>query len=95
VIVLWSKKSVSSLWVKAEASEENRLPTVEELEKLVRSQGECCIRKPLRLSGWWVWSSSKDFPNYAWNLNFSGGQEHSPLGSSYRRRALCVRGSGE
>ena len=77
------------------------LPTIEELEKLYDPQSSSGyqIRKPLRLTGDSVWSSTKDDKQgsgSAWNFYFAGGQRGiDPLGYSYYFRALCVRRSGK
>ncbi len=78
-----------------------RLPTIEELEKLYDSKvnGEVKIRKPFKLSGWWVWSSTKEGSDSAWHFNFGefgdGERVSGSLDGSFDRRALCVRSSGE
>ncbi len=75
-----------------------RLPTIRELEALydAKSQEEIKIRKPFRLTGWWVWSSTKEGSDSAWAFDFTlGNCLRLPLDYSFNIRALCVRGSGE
>ena len=75
-----------------------RLPTIDELEKLYDPQDSSAnkIRKPFRLTSYWVWSSTKEGSGSAWVLFFNSGRRlvlsmgHSGLG-----RALCMRRSGE
>ena len=78
-----------------------RLPTIEELERLYdpKDGGEYNIRKPFRLSNWWVWSSTKmrvdsESPSTRKMRYFSfhgGKRYHSPVGDLSGTRALCVR----
>jgi hypothetical protein len=75
-----------------------RLPTIDELEKLYdpKSGNKYNIRKPFRLTSWWVWSSNNDGSFSAWYFNFRLGRRNSfPMGASDGARALCVRRSGE
>jgi hypothetical protein len=75
-----------------------RLPTIKELEKLYEPKegGRYKIRKPFRLTGWWVWSSTMEGSDSAWIFVFvSGERNHYPLAHSLDLRALCVRGPGE
>ena len=71
-----------------------QLPTIGELEVLYDSV-ETNIRKPFRLTGLFVWSSTIKFSDTAaWNFNFSGGERFVAfLDSSSNGRALCVRRS--
>jgi hypothetical protein len=77
-----------------------RLPTIEELEKLYdpKPGTSFTIRKPFRLTNYWVWSSTKEGSDSAWSFYFYGGERALfPLGHSFAHsfRALCVRGPGE
>lgn len=80
-----------------------RLPAIDELEKLYDLQGENYysnynIRKPFRLSNYFVWSSTKQGSDSAFGFLFDfgfGPRFVVPLGYSDGARALCVRGSGE
>jgi formylglycine-generating enzyme required for sulfatase activity len=75
-----------------------RLPTIEELEKLYdpRRGGERKIRKPLQLTGWFVWSPTKQGSASAWGFDFYYGKRHrANLDYSFAGRAFCVRGLGE
>ena len=74
-----------------------RLPTIDELEKLYDPKGgnEHNIRKPFRLTGWWVWSSTKEGSDSAWYFYFGDGSRVPfLLAFSNNPRALCVRRSG-
>jgi hypothetical protein len=74
------------------------LPTIEELEKLYdpQSSKSSKIRKPFRLTGYWVWSSTLEGSGSAWYFNFSlGGGGVNHMDYSYGGRALCVRRSGK
>jgi hypothetical protein len=75
-----------------------QLPSIEELERLYEHHGgKYNIRKPFRLSGWWVWSASRDGSGENWGFGFLLGERdrghfvHQAGGA----RALCVRRSGE
>jgi Protein of unknown function (DUF1566)/TIR domain len=75
-----------------------RLPTIEELEKLYdpKVNGKVKIRRPFKLSGWGVWSCTKEGSDSAWGFGFDfGRRSHGHLGVSGSERALCVRGPGE
>jgi len=75
-----------------------RLPTIEELERLCDPQNSSAykIRKPFRLTSYWVWSSTTDDSGGAWHFGFGFGKRYRySMGDSYNRRALCVRRSGE
>jgi hypothetical protein len=75
-----------------------RLPTINELEKLYDPKGgnQYKIRKPFRLTGWWVWSSTKEGSDSAWLFVFYDGKRDSlHMDHSSSGRALCVRRSGE
>ena len=75
-----------------------RLATIDELEKLYDPKGgnEYNIRKPFRLTNWWVWSSTKEGSGYAWLFGFALGRHFDGLlFSSLNSRALCVRSSTE
>ena len=74
-----------------------RLPTIDELEKLYDPKGgKYNIRKPFRLTDYWVWSSTKEGSDSAWDFFFNSGERYSaPMDFSYGVRALCVRRSGE
>ncbi len=75
-----------------------RLPTIRELEALYDSdsQEEIKIRKPFRLTGWWVWSSSRKGSDSVWSFHFYANRrsEFAPWISTLKR-ALCVRRSEE
>ena len=75
-----------------------RLPTIEELDTLYDPEdgGECNVKKPFQLSSRWVWSSQREGWTSAlqYNFYFRGG-DRCGVGESDRRRALCVRWSGE
>jgi hypothetical protein len=43
-----------------------RLPTIEQLEGLYDPKEKDKIRKPFKLTGWWVWSSTKEGSGTAW-----------------------------
>ena len=52
------------------------------------------IRKPFKLTGWWVWSSTKEGSDSAWFFDFRFGRALPvPLVYSGDLRALCVRRS--
>lgn len=73
-----------------------RLPRIGELEKLYdpKDGGSYNIRRPFRLTGCWVWSSTMEAPESAFLFDFNVGLgNHSPIEDSYGSRALCVRGS--
>ncbi len=75
------------------------LPTVDELAKLYdpQSSNDYKIRKPFRLIGYWVWSSTLEGSGYAWALRFDEAGKPasaSHVEFSYNFRALCVRRSG-
>ena len=75
-----------------------RLPTIDELEKLYDPQNSSAIkiRTPFRLTGYWVWSSTKEGSGSAWYFYFRVGlRNHNPMGASDNNRALCVRRFGE
>ena len=75
-----------------------RLPTIDELEKLYDPKGgkEYNVRKPFRLTSFFVWSSTKERSDSVWNFNFGVGRRYSnPMGFSLGLRALCVRRSRE
>ena len=75
-----------------------RLPTIDELAKLYDPQNSSLpkIRKPLRLTAFWVWSSTKEGSGSAWYFYFNLGiRNHNPLDASINYRALCVRRSGK
>ncbi len=75
-----------------------RLPTIDELEKLYDPQNSSLhkIRKPFRLTAYWVWSSTKEGSGSAWYFYFNLGiRNHNPLDASIDYRALCVRRSGK
>jgi hypothetical protein len=75
-----------------------RLPTIKELEKLYdpKESERKNIRKPFRLTNWWVWSSTMEGSDSAWGFSFySGERNRARLGASGVPRALCVRRSGE
>ena len=62
-----------------------RLPTIDELEKLYDPKGgnKYNIRKPFRLTGWWVWSSTKEGSDSAWGFYFDlGGRDSLPMAYS-------------
>jgi hypothetical protein len=73
------------------------LPTIEELQKLRDpGSGTFNIRKPFRLTNWWVWSSEKEGSASARVFNFNyGGRDSAPMFFSGSFRALCVRRSGK
>ncbi len=75
-----------------------RLPTIRELEALydADSQEEIKIRKPFRLTGWWVWSSSRKGSDSVWSFHFYANRrsDFAPWISTLKR-ALCVRRSEE
>ena len=79
------------------------LPEIKQLRKLYddKNGGVYHVRKPFRLTDYWVWSSEKEGSGspYASGgrvyFNFSDGSGFFPLASSSTFRALCVRGSGE
>jgi hypothetical protein len=73
-----------------------RLATIEELEKLhdPKDGNRFNIRKPFRLTGWWVWSSTREGSDSAWGFNFLGGRR-SHFRMAYPFGVLCVRRSGE
>jgi hypothetical protein len=76
-----------------------RLPTIEELKDLYdpKRRGGYKIRKPFELTGWRVWSSTKQGSDSAWGFGFHDGERHyGPLAyPGGGRLALCVRRSGE
>jgi hypothetical protein len=75
-----------------------RLPTIDELEKLYDPENSSAykIRKPFRLTSYWVWSSTKEGSGSAWHFHFSYGKRSAnPMGGSNGPRALCVRRSGK
>ncbi len=76
-----------------------RLPTIDELEKLFDPEGSrpYKIRKPFRLTGWWVWSSTEEGSRSAWFFDFHHGGRRANLilFNSGSMRALCVRRSEE
>jgi hypothetical protein len=75
-----------------------RLPTIDELEKLYDANrgSSYCIRKPFRLTSYWVWSSTKEGLDSAWLFYFGRGKRYSAhMDGSNNSRALCVRRSGE
>ncbi len=76
-----------------------RLPTVDELEKLYDPQNSRAknIRKPFRLTGYWVWSSTKEDSGFGWLFVFSRGRRSRfpTMDYSCSPRALCARRSGE
>ncbi len=75
-----------------------RLPTIDELETLhdPKNSRSNKIRKPFRLTGYWVWSSTKEGSGSAWGFLFTKGERRrSYMGVSFGNRALCVRRSGE
>ena len=75
-----------------------RLPTIEELEKLYdRHAGSAFnIRRPLSLTGYWVWSSTEEGLDSAWNFDFhSGSRGPDSRHNTYSSRALCVRRPGK
>ena len=75
------------------------LPKIDELERLYDPQNSSSyrIRKPFRLTGYWVWSSTKEGSGSAWFFGFGSGElNHTPMVLSFDVvRALCVRRSGE
>ena len=75
------------------------LPPIDELEKLYdpqHSSDYLKIRKPFRLTNFWVWSLTKQGSGYAWNFFFAGGLRYLvDMGHSSAVRALCVRRSGK
>jgi len=75
------------------------LPTIDELEKLYDPQNSRAnnIRKPFRLTGYYVWSSTKggkEGSGSAWLFFFLGGRR-VVVSMDYSLRALCVRRSGK
>ena len=73
------------------------LPTIDELGKLYHPKNSrFYIRKPLRLTGYWVWSSTNEGLGSAWVLNLDRGERAVFLiGHEVRPRAFCVRRSGK
>ena len=73
----------------------------EELEKLYDPQNSTNykIRKPFRLTGYWVWSSTKDDKEgsgSAWVFDFlNGKRDVGSMVFASNGRALCVRRSGK
>ena len=70
-----------------------RLPTIDELEKLYDPNGgnKYNIRKPFRLSGWWVWSSTKEGSDSAWVFNFDAASAPPPHGPLRQHpRLVCA-----
>jgi hypothetical protein len=75
-----------------------RLPTIDELEKLYdpKDGDKNNIRKPFRLTDYFLWSSTKQSSDSTWFFYFPKGKRDSYLMSGAGRfRALCVRRSGE
>ena len=74
-----------------------RLPKIEDLKKLYDPKGgnRYNIRKPFRLSGWLVWSSTKEGSGATWIFDFLNGRLSIRLDRSAESRAFCVRRSGE
>ena len=75
-----------------------RLPTIQELERLYtpKDGGKYNISEPFQLSRSFLWSSTKKDSGSAWYFGFKPGrQRNSLLITSYNRRCLCVRRSGE
>jgi Protein of unknown function (DUF1566) len=74
------------------------LPTIDELAKLDDPHNSTTynIRKPFRLTGDWVWSSTKEGSGSARNFYFNSGRRSVvPMDFSFNSRALCVRRSGK
>ena len=77
------------------------LPWIDELARLYdpKSSSHYKIRKPFRLTGYWVWSSTKkDKAAFAsaWCFDFVGGVRFvCTMDYEDEGRALCVRRSGE
>ncbi len=74
------------------------LPTIDELAKLYDSQNtnKYKIRKPFRLTAYWVWSSTRLGSGNAWDFSFGGGVRVLAVTSDPGgNRALCVRRSGK
>ena len=72
------------------------LPTIDELEKLHDPQNPTYrkIRKPFRLTSYWVWSSTKEGSGSAWGFSFDLGERVVDLMDRHSGgRALCVRQS--
>jgi len=70
-----------------------RLPTIDELGALYdRSLPDRHIKGGIRLSGWWIWSATKEGSLSAWVFYFQSGIRRS-LRADYSdlSRALCVR----
>jgi len=76
-----------------------RLPSIEELEKLhdPKEVGKFKIRKPFRVTGYYIWSSTReDFADIAWSFFFLLGKRSPNSMDRWEiSRALCVRRSGE
>ena len=74
------------------------LPTIDELKKLYdpQSSSEYKIRKPLRLTSFWVWSLTKEGSSSAWAVFFfSSRMGVGAVDLHGNLSALCVRRSGK
>jgi hypothetical protein len=74
------------------------LPTTDELRKLYDPQSSSAfkIRKPFRLTGSLVWTSTKEGSSSVWDFASGGGRRLvDPTPFSHFGRALCVRRSGK
>jgi hypothetical protein len=74
------------------------LPTIGELADLYDPLNSTAnkIRKPFRLTGFLVWSSTKKDPGSAWGFVFYTGERvFGDMGTSNADRAFCVRRSGK
>jgi uncharacterized protein DUF1566 len=74
-----------------------RLPTIEELEKLYDPKAgiQYNIKKPFKLTGFWVWSSTTKGSDSAYYFHFLGGLRGLFHPTDISARAVCVRQSSE
>ncbi len=77
-----------------------RLPTIEALEGLYDPKEKTKIRRPIKLTRWWlnrgcIWSSTEKSDEGAWYFCFYEGKRYGGRMSRSIFRALYVRGSGE
>ena len=71
-----------------------RLPTIEQLKGLYdpKNGGKYNVKRPVELTGYWVWSSESNGSGSALGFIFGFGVRYSgPVGASGVGRALCVR----